>query len=50
MTERERELNQLASSWCVVHIVPTLAIIGNVILNNKFKVKGKNRLFLSSEQ
>ena len=31
----ESELNQLASSWGVVHIVPTLAIIGNVILNKQ---------------
>ena len=37
------ELNQLASSWGVVHIVSTLAIIGNVILNYKFKLKGKKQ-------
>ena len=44
------KLNQPASSWGVVHIVSTLAIIGNVILNCKFKLKGKNRLYFSSEQ
>ena len=44
------ELTQPASSWGVVHIVSTLAIIGNVILNYKFKLKGKKRLYLSSEQ
>ena len=44
------ELNQLALSWGVVHIACTLAIMGNVILNYKFKLKGKNRLYFSSEQ
>ena len=39
------ELNQLALSWGVVHIVSTLAIIGNVILNYKFKPKGRKRLY-----
>ena len=43
------ELTQPASSWGVVHIVSTLAIIGNVILNYKFKLKGKKRLYFSSE-
>ena len=38
-------LNQLASSWG-----STLVIIGNVILNYKFKLKGKKRLYFSSEQ
>ena len=33
------ELNQLASNWGVVHILSTLAIIGNVILNYKFKLR-----------
>ena len=45
-----RELNQLASSWGLVHIVSTLAIMGNVILNYKFTLKGKKRLYFSSEQ
>ena len=44
------ELTQLASSWGVVHIVSTLAMIGNVTLNYKFKLKGKKRLYFSSEQ
>ena len=34
----------------VVHILSTLALIGNVILNYKFKLKGKKRLCFSSEQ
>ena len=44
------ELTQPASSWGVVHIVSTLAIIGNVNLNYKFKLKGKKRLYFSSGQ
>ena len=43
------ELNQLYLQVGVL-IVSTLAIIGNVILNYKFKLKGKKRISFSSEQ
>ena len=36
VTASKSELNQLASRWGVVHIVPIPAIIGNIILDNKF--------------
>ena len=44
------ELNQLASSWGVTHIIFTFAIIGNITLNNKLTLKGNKIQVLSCEQ